>query len=132
MGSDSRHECALTPFKRRNPFPPPLSECGNFCLSDADFSMSLGRRQKCLREGIGFDLMARIKEIGLSKEDPPSSVQVYFIKKTTAAPFRPHHTLRESDREQPCLREEVEVVSRSKDIQWKRWTRIETGNELMT
>ncbi|GIY86206.1 hypothetical protein CEXT_237691 [Caerostris extrusa] len=39
---------------------------------------------------------------------------------------------RVTDRGQPCLREEVEVVSRPKDIQWTRWTRIETGNELMT
>ncbi|GIY90008.1 hypothetical protein CDAR_164211 [Caerostris darwini] len=42
------------------------------------------------------------------------------------------HAPRVTDRGQPCLREEVEVVSRPKDIQWTRWTRIETGNELMT
>ncbi|GIY90003.1 hypothetical protein CDAR_164161 [Caerostris darwini] len=42
------------------------------------------------------------------------------------------HATGATDRGQPCLREEVEVVSRPKDIQWTRWTRIETGNELMT
>ncbi|GIY90005.1 hypothetical protein CDAR_164181 [Caerostris darwini] len=43
--------------------PTPLSECGNFCLSNADFSVSLGRRQKCLREEISFDLMARLRKL---------------------------------------------------------------------
>ncbi|GIY90004.1 hypothetical protein CDAR_164171 [Caerostris darwini] len=63
-GSDSRHECALDPLLKEGIRSPSLlSECDNFCLSDADFSMSLRRRQKCLKEGIGLDLMARIKEI---------------------------------------------------------------------
>ncbi|GIY63504.1 hypothetical protein CEXT_390481 [Caerostris extrusa] len=69
--------------------------------------------------------------LGLSKEDlTPSSFQVYFIKKSNCRSVSStSHTPGVTNRGSPCLREEVEVVSRPKGIQW---TRIETGNELMT
>ncbi|GIY89995.1 hypothetical protein CDAR_164121, partial [Caerostris darwini] len=34
--------------------------------------------------------------LGFVQRGLPSTAQVYFIKKTTPAPFRPHYTLRES------------------------------------
>ncbi|GIY90007.1 hypothetical protein CDAR_164201 [Caerostris darwini] len=117
--------------------PTPLSECGNFCLSDADFSVSLGRRQKCLREGIRFDLMARIKEIvtlggGWGVLHPQFCPGLLYQENNCRSVSSTSHAPRVTDRGQPCLREEVEVVSHPKDIQWTRWTRIETGNDLMT